>query len=440
MNPKNASKILCNLALALVFILPTQAGAQAYVPVDGELDLTNCGLVTVLDPRNRPACLVPGFAPTAAALNENIYRFSKILIPAGKTLKLTGQHFNMAPLYFLTGDDPQDGYAVDIAGTIDLSGAIGESGVQGNGTPHSPAMPGPGGWPGGVFFKRNAVIDAELGNGGGPAGGPQEGGREGRNSVTLFMNPFFGGSGGAAAATESEGSMCSGSAGGGALEIVSSGRVRINGVVDARGGGRPSGWACTSGAPSGAGAGGSVRVLAQSILGSGNINVGSTYSGVGGVVRLEASVRPDAFTVNAMNGRVSRVTRAANASFLPGAQPRLWIRSIGGIDVPQCMSNGSPVGQAEPCGPTSGGFNPADFNIATGEAVVIVVHAINVPSGRSPQARLRVYNEESGAAVPVTVILGAPEGNPPPPYLEGRFSVTFEPGFSRVQLDASWNP
>jgi hypothetical protein len=439
MNPKNASKILCNLALALVFILPTQAGAQAYVPLDGELDLTNCGLVTVLDPHNPAECLA-GFTPTQAALKKNVYQFSKILIPAGKTLKLTGQHFNMAPLYFLTGNDPQqDGYAVDIAGTIDLSGASGESGVQGNGTPHSPAMPGPGGWPGGVFFKRNGVIDAELGSGGGPAGGPQGGAPEGRNSVKLFMNPFFGGSGGAAAATDTQGYMCSGSAGGGALEIVSSGRVRINGVVDARGGARPN-WPCSSWDFSGAGAGGSVRILARSILGSGNINVASTYAGVGGAVRLEASDGPSALGVVATNGRVSRVTRAANASYLPGEQPRLWIRSIGGSVVPQCVSGASQLDAADPCGPTSGGFNPADFNIATGEAVEIVVHAINVPSGRSPQARLRVYNEESGAAVPVTVILGAPEGDPPPPYLEGRFSVTFEPGFSRIQLDASWTP
>src|SRR5690242_5753174 len=106
-----------------------QASNTDFDGSDGPLILRNPGIV-VFDPetiKGRPASSRP-----------DIYHFSSITIGPGVTVKLSGEKVN-GPVFWLSQGP------VQIDGMLDLDGA--------NGGTRRPAMPGAGGYPGGIQRK-----------------------------------------------------------------------------------------------------------------------------------------------------------------------------------------------------------------------------------------------------------------------------------------------
>jgi hypothetical protein len=245
---------------------------------------------------------------------SGIFNFTTVNIPAGVTVTFTPNATN-TPITILTIGD------VNIEGTISANGRDGTS-VDANIVIPKGGSGGPGGFgggTGGLAPAWNGGIQLAPGQGLGPGGGdiPNCAGSFGsfgscffspnnqRIYGTIALLPLIGGSGGAGgSASGSSSQLCpegcnggGGGGGGGAILIASSGRVSINGGVTANGGKGGKGHI-----PGGPGSGGAIRLIANTIQGSGSIQAtgaetlifGGSFAGsfleVGGNgrIRLEA--------------------------------------------------------------------------------------------------------------------------------------------------------
>jgi hypothetical protein len=157
--------MLC-LAAALAFAAPVSV-AQTFTSgsdgSDGAYDLTGTAPDTIVK-----------FDPSqfhGSGVANNVFNFTTITIPSGVTVKLAGDRIN-GPVYWLASG------TVDMEGTVDLSGQ--------DGAPVTPilanrtrAIPGAGGFAGGVGGKANAdpipVVDPVAQPGDGPGGGAVKG-------------------------------------------------------------------------------------------------------------------------------------------------------------------------------------------------------------------------------------------------------------------------
>jgi len=176
---------------------------------------------------------------------SGVLHYKRIEIPAGKILQLIGNNLTNLPAILLASEE------VVISGSINLSGF-------GPGTPFM----SPGSFRGGIRWKEG---DTEGSAGFGP-GGVIYGETASFNGPNLTysnekLQPLMGGSG--------QGSMGNrGGDGGGAILIASSKSIVINGAITANGGG---------------GTGGAIRLVANSISGTGEL-----YATPNGRIRLEA--------------------------------------------------------------------------------------------------------------------------------------------------------
>src|SRR5262249_42010072 len=126
---------------------------------DGALSFPNAkpGDVIIFDPKS--------FNPPLDPAQDNIFNFTTITIPAGVTVQLVSTKLPAGPVVWLaTG-------AVDIEGALDLSGAAGHPAedppIQ---SLRTPAVPGPGGYAGGVGGNTGTLPPQPgLGPGGGAA-------------------------------------------------------------------------------------------------------------------------------------------------------------------------------------------------------------------------------------------------------------------------------
>ena len=141
---------------------------------------------------------------------------------------------------------------------------------------------GPGAYRGGDGAYRLVNFAAVGGHGLGPAGGAggadtyyNAGNALGGTYVgATDLLPLVGGSGGGGGSSTTTGTTCSGGGGGGgggALLIAVNGTLTVNGQINADGGsyGTEQNANCASGG--GGGSGGAIRVLASSVVGTGNI-------------------------------------------------------------------------------------------------------------------------------------------------------------------------
>jgi len=248
-----------------------------------------------------------------------VFKYSSVNIPSGVTVSFTN-HASGAPVVWLVSG------SVNIAGSISLNGYAGTRYTSVN------AVPGAGGFRGGLGWQNG---NTNAGGGYGPGGGTttyRSGGghvNAGSNSTaTVYGNPrllpLMGGSGGSGAA--SDGEMPSGGAGGGAILIVSATEVAIGGSIQAKGGDRHIHD------NAGGGAGGAIRVVADTISGSGNLNVTSGAYGSIGRIRLEAN------TVS--SGLITYPTTSLYALddpvvlWPPAAAPSVKILSVNGAAAP----------------------------------------------------------------------------------------------------------
>ena len=230
---------------------------------------------------------------------DNIFNFTTITIASGSVLKLSEVKLH-GPVYFLAQGD------VTINGAIDLRGDD-SPGPTTTAAEQIPAYAGSGGYSGGlggIHADSNHQALPGNGPGGGAAGDINAASTYaagGAFTTNRFLVPLTGGSGGGGTNDNSQ-YGAQGGAGAGALLIASSTKITVsgnganvssgvvNGEINARGGGGAS-RGC-------GGAGGAVRLVANSIIGADNqyilvnaLNPGGACKTApqGGLIRLETN-------------------------------------------------------------------------------------------------------------------------------------------------------
>ncbi|MCC5806718.1 MAG: hypothetical protein JJU00_10365 [Opitutales bacterium] len=241
-----------------------------------------------------------------------VFKFTSVNIPSGVTVTFLN-HPSRAPVIWLAEGD------VVIEGTVALDGAAG----HGGNSLRSFAEPGPGGFRGGRGSDAQTVGAGGMGPGGSSYGpnnshassggsygtvggtattswGGNTPGEPGQTYGNAGVFPLIGGSGAAGSANGEFGK--GGGAGGGAILIATPGSLLLNGQIRANGGsGSSFGGPGGATRASGGGSGGGIRVIADSISGSGLLRAlgganpvagAGTQGGQGGVGRI----RVEAFT------------------------------------------------------------------------------------------------------------------------------------------------
>src|SRR5262249_52322056 len=180
------------LLIALISALDAHAQfSSGSTGADGALDFSNLPTpsTVVFDPSKFTAAPHPP--------GQNTFSFTTINIPSGITVVLSSQTLN-GPVFWLAQGD------VHIDGTIILSGQNGP--VTGSDPSlRVPALPGPGGYPGGVGGTNAGQFAASAaGNGFGPGGGAAGSssnfaGGGGKFTGNFILAPIIGGSGGGGA-------------------------------------------------------------------------------------------------------------------------------------------------------------------------------------------------------------------------------------------------
>jgi len=421
---------LLSLIVVCGFALPANAQnfSSGSDQSDGAFDLTGT-----------PPGTVVNFVPTNFPGDQHaldIFNFTSITIPAGVTVKLSGQTIN-APVYWLASGD------VDIEGTIDLSGQDGLPPAA-NLDARRRTQASPGGYNGGVGGKTDGSSSASLpvaqagdGPGGGGAGAyfyvngcgnpsatPAFGGTFSGN---LFLVPLVGGSGGGGGLLVGTiGSTpygASGGAGGGALLVASSTTITVNGVIAANGGKGGYSGGATGGcdgvtvAPGygGGGSGGGIRLAANTVAGSGTLTAAggaltccANTAGGNGVVRIEAFT--DSFT-GTVGGTQS--TASPVATFVPTSPPpSVTVVSVNSASVEE---------------PPTGSLATPDVTIDTSSSVTLAVQATGIPDGTV--ITLHVFSDNNtDQTVQTTALSGG----------QGSASLTFPSGYSLNYVKATW--
>jgi hypothetical protein len=294
------------------------------------------------------------FDPVALGLNpagDNIFNFTTINIGANVMVVMTADVLrNRSVIWLATGN-------VTIAGVLNLSGASGSL-YSGNnpGATRSPAMPGPGGFPGGV----GAYLTSPATNGGGYGGGvtgTTSGGLGGYLNTSNQLVPLVGGSGGAGGQLGIGTAGGNGGAGGGAIRIVSSTSISVTGTINANGGTGGNGLNSYVG---GQGSGGAIHLIAPTVTNSGIISAGN--GSPEGVVKISANSSSN--TGSIFSSVV--VTGPLYNPPLPTAVPQVNVVSVNGI--------------AAPADVTASYLLP-DFTVSSMSAVSINISAQYVPVG-----------------------------------------------------------
>jgi hypothetical protein len=261
--------------------------------------------------------------------NAGVYNFTTFNLPAGINLTFTPDSLNR-PVQFLDSGD------VTIAGNMGLTGQSSQGKKGGAG--------GPGGFNGGDGGGDTTSTTLAGGSGAGPSGGVGWGTSVSGGGGLLIANqqltPLFGGSGGGGGLGNVADPGDGGGAGSGSLLLASNGTITLNGGIYANGGNGSQNN--RSDRSSGSGSGGAVRLVANTVKGSGTINVsgGSSVWGSGGA----GFVRIEAFNNTGINvvGASSFLRPTTPSAAIPTNLPSLRITSIGGVTVPANGTGGLP--------------------------------------------------------------------------------------------------
>ena len=257
-----------------------------------------------------------------------VFKYSSVTVASGKTLTFTN-HPSHAPVVWL------------VSGNATISGTVSLNGTTGVAAP-SLAEPGPGGFRGGMGIYGLSVFGSAgfgVGGGGIPGNDGYGGsyGSAGGLGPVAYGNPslipLIGGSGGSGTNNNSGNQPSGGGAGGGAILIACGNTLTIGGQVGANGGAGASPYY-----RAGSGSGGGVRLVADTLAGTGIVNaVGgsapSGYAGGLGRIRIErvnnsssASVLPDPSIVPLSPGDTALL-------WPPSGAPDVRIVSIGGQNI-----------------------------------------------------------------------------------------------------------
>jgi hypothetical protein len=305
------------------------------------------------------------FDPQALGLNpagDNVFNFTTINIAANVTLNMPADVLRNKPVIWLaTGN-------VTIAGVLNLNGANGAAQSASNpGATRSPAMPGAGGFPGGV----GAWMTSAATNGDGYGGGTTTT-TTGNSGTYLYLSnqlvPLVGGSGGAGGQIGGGTAGGNGGAGGGAIRIVSSTSITIGGSISAEGGGGACG---VNGYCGGSGSAGVIHLIAPTVAMNGGIGAAifkgsaNTYSNTG-----------DIFATQYLGGLYNPP--------LPSSVPQVKVVSVNGAAAPSDV-------QASVLAP--------DFTVNTTGSVSVNISAQYIPVGTVVKLYL---NSEQGNDSTVT--------------------------------------
>lgn len=400
-------KLVC--LVLLPFVVSAQTFNSGSTGSDGALNFTTPGTVV--------------FNPAALNLDpagDNVFNFTTINIGAGVTVQLQDGLLRGKPVVWLASG------AVTIAGTLDLSGQAGQP-VGSTSQTNRLALPGPGGYPGGVGDNSVSSQQPGFGPGGGTLASCNNHAGNGAAHATFPQNncgapnpplydntvlvPLRGGSGGGGGAAGGGGG---GGAGGGAIRIESSSSITVTGSILANGG-DGGGSSVANSATGGAGSGGALHLIAPIVSGNGTLSTaggGGAYCALGGLGR----VRIDAFNQQ-FTGTITGVSTTGTPYNvpLPTSQPAVRVVSIAGINVP---TN------------TSGSFITPDVVMNQPGAVNVNVATSNVPPGTT--VTLWLISEVG----PDQMITGTLAGSLA--STTATISATFQPGYSYGFVRATW--
>ncbi len=279
-----------------------------------------------------------------------IFRYTSVTIAGGRTVTFKN-HPSRAPVIWLVQGD------VVIAGTLRLDG-------QGGTMLFS--EPGPGGFRGGRAPGSGILGSAGMGPGGG--GYPNSHGSYGTSGSgsagSVYGNegifPLIGGSGGAGQ-IYGEG----GGAGGGAILIALGGTLTLNGVISATGG--------AAGYYRIGGSGGAVRIVAETVDGSGSISVAGGNAGGLGRVRVEANT-------------ITLTAAHLHSTGVPTAPPRIFREPADEVPTISAMVLN---GQTVPTDPKSYPLQDvALVGVDDEDTVTLAITAEFVPEGSTVNARV----------------------------------------------------
>ncbi|GMU20621.1 MAG: hypothetical protein AMXMBFR13_07180 [Phycisphaerae bacterium] len=335
-----------------------------------------------------------------------VFRYTEVNIPAGVTVTFKNRDGRPPVVWLVSGN-------VSIAGTVNLNGQNGDNGLAreaepgpggfrgGRGTP----VGGPGGagyGPGGASYMWGSIVGA--GGSYGALGGfytvnhPQPGPVYGHPSVV----PLMGGSGGSGEGDEFRG----GGAGGGAILMGAGGvfSIAATGTVTCRGGSGSGAWG-------GGGSGGAIRVLADSIEGTGALTAtggSSNASGGSGRIRLEAN------TISFSGSNAPAYISATPGILWPAVgAPTVRIVSVGGEAV-----DSDPKAQFGPTPDASvSGLNP----------VLVLIETTNLPP--TSTVTLRVVPREGNDIRNIPAVYNGTSGL-------WEASIDLASGYSTLQVRA----
>jgi len=305
-----------------------------------------------------------------------VFKYSSVTVATGATLTFKN-HSTRAPVVWLVSGN------VTIDGAVRLDGQHGSSLSAPN---HS--EPGPGGFRGGHSnFASSVTSGAGFGPGGGSIPGHASYGTAGGAGIPTYGNPslipLIGGSGGGGHNSDSR----AGGAGGGAFLIACGATLRINGTLTANGGNAATFTVGSLASPAntGAGSGGGLRIIADSLIGSGNISaVGGSVSTGGssanGRIRIERVVNNNTISVVPGPSVVDLAASTTAVLWPPSGSPEVKIISLGGVPAPENPKAGF-------------GTIGADVTLPTGTTTVAVVETTNVE--QASQVKVRITPRDS---------------------------------------------
>jgi hypothetical protein len=361
---------------------------------DGALTYTTAGTYT-FDPQ------VLGLDPAG----DNIFNFTTINIASGVTLNMPADVLrNRSVIWLASG-------TVTIAGTLNLAGANGsaESGGTGNnpGQGRYPAMPGAGGFPGGV----GQYLSSPATNGDGYGAGVTSS-TGGGSAVYAYnsnmLDPLVGGAGGAGGAIGGGTAGGNGGAGGGAIRIVSTTSISVSGSILAYGG-NPTGG--VSGYSGGYGSGGAIHLVAPTVTNTGTLNANGVVNPIG-VVKVSAN------TASIGGGVTGQYTLGPLYNPpLPAGVPAVKVVSVNGTNAPSDV--------------TGSALSP-DFTIATTSTVTVNISAAYIPLGTVVTLHL---NSEQGndATISCSALAGTLASS-----TASCTGVTFPQGVTITDIKAVW--
>ncbi len=369
--------ILSILLLAGAASLP----AQIAIPSDGSDGALNVSANTVIDlsqavtgswDANNSANAGKGiFDPARRAI---VFKYSSVTINSSRTVSFIN-HPSRAPVVWLVQGN------VTIAGTLSLNGQTTPNG-------NFLAEPGPGGFRGGA--------KGSLGNGSGLGVG---GGLTTNNSgdySSVYGNPsiipLIGGSGGFA-----------GGGGAGAILIAAGSTIQVNGTITALGG-------SNNYSGSGYGSSGAIRLVADTITGSGTLNANTN-----GRIRLES---------NSVSGNL--VTLPQTIAVPPATPPVIWP----GNDAPTVKVVAVDAVSA-PAVPTAPLDLAADIGISTSGATTVTLQTTNFPT--TGLVEVRSAPKFGSAAVWTTAVFQSGDAS----AATWTATVNFPTGFTTLQARAT---